>query len=141
MENLIGKAELTVAKSHLASSQGSGDIEVLATPVLIALMEKAAYLSIAPLLEPGETTVGTFISISHVSPTPEKSRVYAFSKLTNISENKKEFTFQVEAYDETGLIAKGEHKRVKVKREKFVQKAQNKLFSDARNTAPVPFNS
>ncbi len=141
MESLFGSAELTVKKEHLAENIGSGDTEVLSTPVIAALIEKAAYQSIASLLEPDETTVGTFISISHISPTPESMKIYAFSKLVSISQNQREFSFLVEAYDETGLICKGEHKRVKVKKQKFVQKAENKLFSDARNSAPVPFNS
>lgn len=141
MENLIGSAEITVKKENLAAAVGSGDTEVLATPSVAALMEKAASQSIVPLLAPDETTVGTFLSISHIAPTPEGLKAFAFSKLISISENQREFTFLVEAYDETGLISKGEHKRVKVKKEKFVQKAKNKLFSDARNSAPVPFNS
>ncbi|MDO5022211.1 MAG: thioesterase [Eubacteriales bacterium] len=140
MENILGSTELTVEKKHTAVNIGSGNVEVLATPVLIALLENAASQSVIPLLKEDETTVGSFISVSHLAPTPENLKVFAFSKLIDISPNQKEFTFQLEAYDETGLIAKGEHKRIKLKKDKFKQKSKNKLFSDARNSAPVPFN-
>ncbi len=66
---LTHTSTLIVGEQHLASSVGSGDLAVLATPVMISLMENAAMLAVADALSPGETTVGSEMSASHVRPT------------------------------------------------------------------------
>ena len=137
MDIIIGKAELTVEEKHLAVNIGSGSVKVLATPVMIALMEKAAAESLVPLLKTEETSVGTEISITHISATPETMRVFAFSKVTNIEG--RVYSFDIEAYDETGLIGKGTHKRAVLNEDRFILGTQKKLSSDARKVPSNPF--
>lgn len=120
-----GIAELTVSSNKLAVNVGSGSLEVFATPVMTMLMEKAACNCLAGYMENDETTVGTELNIQHVSATPEGMRVYSEAVLTAI--NGREFTFEVTAYDESGLIGKGTHKRFLVFGEKFTVKAKSKL--------------
>ena len=62
-------SKLTVQEQHLAVNVGSGDLRVLATPMMMALMENAAMMAVAPELEEGQSTVGGQISSSHVKPT------------------------------------------------------------------------
>lgn len=120
-----GIAELTVSSNKLAVNVGSGSLEVFATPVMTMLMEKAACNCLADYMENDETTVGTELNIQHVSATPEGMKVHAEAVLIAI--NGREFTFEVTAYDESGLIGKGTHKRFLVFGEKFTAKAKSKL--------------
>lgn len=120
-----GIAELTVSSNKLAVNVGSGSLEVFATPVMTMLMEKSACNCLADYMENDETTVGTELNIQHVSATPEGMKVHAEAVLTAI--NGREFTFEVTAYDESGLIGKGTHKRFLVFGEKFTAKAKSKL--------------
>ena len=92
---------------------------------MVMLMEKSACNCLAEYLENDETTVGTEINIKHVSATPENMKVSAEAVLTEI--NGREFTFSVKAYDESGLIGEGQHKRFLVFGEKFTAKAKSKL--------------
>lgn len=120
-----GISELNVSSNELAVNVGSGCLEVFATPVMAMLMEKAACNCLAEYIENGETTVGTELNIQHISATPEGMRVYSEAVLTAI--NGREFTFEVTAYDEAGLIGKGIHKRFLVFSEKFMLKTKSKL--------------
>lgn len=123
--NSSGKAEVTVSADKLAVNVGSGSLEVFATPVMIMLMEKSACNCLSEYLENDETTVGTEINVKHVSATPEGMKVSAEAVLKEI--NGREFTFSVKAYDESGLIGEGQHKRFLVFGEKFTAKAKLKL--------------
>lgn len=115
------KSVKIVKKEELADYVGSGDLEVFATPMVIALMENAAANLVKNYLEEGFTTVGTRISIGHINPTLEGVKTEARAKLLNF--DGKKFSFQVEASDESGIIAKGEHERFIVNIEKFKEKA------------------
>ena len=117
-EGLSHTSHLRVAPSDSALSQGSGDMEVLATPRMIALMENAAMLAVAPALEPGETTVGGQISITHLKPSPVGAEVSATAVLTQIDGRK--LTFSLSASEGDKLIGEGTHVRFIVKREKFL---------------------
>lgn len=122
---ITGKSEMTADSSTLAVNVGSGSLEVFATPVMIMLMEKASCQCIADYLENDETTVGTELNIKHISASPEGSQVYAVSELIGI--NGRELTFRVEAFDNSGPIGSGIHKRFTVYGEKFTAKAKQKL--------------
>ena len=108
-----------------AASMGSGSLDVLATPAVVALMEKAACELLAPYLEESVTTVGTKISINHTSASPEGATIKATAVLTEIDGRR--FCFDVFAYDNAGLIAKGTHERYSVKWEYFMKKTLDKL--------------
>lgn len=115
-----------VTAGDTAVSAGSGDLEVLATPVMVAAMEHAAKdcvsgeLSEGELSE-GETTVGTSLSIKHLSATPVGAYVRAEAELTEI--DRKRLVFAVKAYDGDGLIGEGVHERFIVDSRKFMEKA------------------
>lgn len=117
--------DLTVSSENTAISVGSGDLEVFATPMMIALMEKASSLCLKPFLEDSETSVGTFISTTHTSATPVGIIVKAISTIIEI--NGKEITFHITAEDNFGQIGEATHKRFVVNSEKFLQKAKAKL--------------
>ena len=124
-KGLTGTSELTVSDKDLAVNVGSGSLEVLATPVMVMLMEKAACACISDFLEGDETTVGTEINVKHISATPKNMKVCAEAELLEV--NGRELVFSVKAYDEAGDIGEGIHKRFVVYGEKFTAKANSKL--------------
>lgn len=111
---------LQVGEAHLAVNVGSGDLCVLATPMMMALMENAAMLAVAPELEEGQSTVGGQIASSHLKPTGMGHTVTATAELVKVEGRK--LYFKVSASDEEGLIGEGEHLRFVVGREKFMSK-------------------
>lgn len=122
---LKGRAEALVSDQNTATAACSGALPVFGTPFLCALMEEAAWKSIAPCLEPGQSTVGTKLDISHDAATPVGMKVWAESEVTQV--DGKRIVLNVTAYDEKGLIGKGTHERFIIQNERFVQKAQRKL--------------
>ena len=118
------KTELYVTDKNTAKAVGSGTLEVYATPQMINLMETCACFSVEPYMEPGKTTVGIGLSISHVSATPIGLKVWCESELIAIDGRK--LTFRVSAYDERGLIGEGTHERFIVDTQKFTAKVQAK---------------
>ena len=111
---------MTVSEGNTADYIGSGDMAVLATPAMVALMENAAMLAVALRLEEGETTVGSMISTSHLKPSRIGATVLATAELPAVEGRK--LTFKVAAYDGETLIGEGEHIRYIVNREKFLAK-------------------
>ena len=114
----------TVTRDKLAVSAGSGSVEVYATPMVIALMEKAASELAEKFIAEDYTTVGTAVSIEHIAATAEGIEVSAEAEL--ISHNGRSFEFYVTAYDNAGIIAKGTHSRFAVNAEKFLSKAKTR---------------
>ena len=117
---LTHKSQLVVSDSDTAISRGSGDMPVLATPAMMALMENAAMLAVSACLPEGCTTVGGHIESSHLSPTPIGSQVEAIAILEKVEGRK--LTFRVEAWQGDKLIGKGSHLRFIVDRQKFLSK-------------------
>lgn len=113
---------LTVEDRHLACNVGSGDLPVLATPVMLSLMENAAMLCVADEVGEGSTTVGGHISSSHLRPTPLGREIKALAELVKVEGRK--LSFRVQAFDENGLIGEGEHLRFIVDRSIFMSKVQ-----------------
>ncbi|MDE6034307.1 MAG: thioesterase family protein [Ruminococcus sp.] len=122
---ITGTAETVVSDGELAVTVGSGSLKVFATPCMIALIEKSACNCLSEYLENTDTTVGTEINVRHLSATPKSMTVSATATLTEV--NGREFVFNVKAYDETGLIGEGIHKRFLVNSEKFIQKTYSKI--------------
>ena len=122
-------AELTKAtivdNMNTAAFIGSGILDVFATPMMIALMENASSDCLAQFLDEGETSVGTYISASHISATPIGMSVTATAKIVAV--NGREVELVVEASDEKGKIGEGTHKRFVVFSEKFQAKTNSKL--------------
>ena len=118
-----GQRETVVTKEKTATGIGSGLLE--ATPIMIALMEESAFMSVNEILDEGFTTVGIAVDIKHIAATPVGMKVVAKSELIKI--DGRELTFNVEAYDEKGLIGEGVHKRFIVNNDKFQAKTDSKL--------------
>ena len=128
MEITVGmKAEVFsfVEKEDTAKEVGSGSLLVYATPCMVALMEGAACEAIEEAMADDKTTVGTELNIQHISATPVGMDVRAEAVVTAVEG--KVITFEIHAYDESGEIGCGTHKRVIVPAQKFLEKAYNKL--------------
>ncbi len=121
---LKGMAELLVKKENTAREMESGSLSVLATPALVALMEKAATRALEGHLEEGKTTVGIRIDVHHLAPTPLGMTVKARAELIDVEGQR--LHFQVEAGDETELIGRAEHFRVIIPGENFEKRAEGK---------------
>lgn len=117
---LTATSTLTVSASNTAMSAGSGDMAVLATPWLVALMENAAMRAVAPCLEPGLTTVGTAVSVSHIKASAVGAEVCAEAVLTAVEGRK--LTFSVSASEQGVTVGQGTHTRFIVDRERFLAK-------------------
>lgn len=113
-------SRLTVGNENTAISLGSGDMPVLATPAMMALMENAAMLAVASELEDGDTTVGGHIESSHLRPTPVGAEVSATATLEKIEGRK--LYFNIIAHQGDVVIGEGTHLRFIVSREKFLSK-------------------
>ena len=122
---LKGKVSTSVEREDTAQEVGSGSLLVYATPCMVALMEGAACDAINEAIPDGKTSVGIELNISHVSATPVGLEVYAEAELTAIDKNI--LTFKIAAYDESGLIGEGSHKRAVVTTQKFLEKCYEKL--------------
>ena len=119
-----GRAEIVVNEQNTAASMGSGNLDVFATPYMIALMEEASQRSVAPYLEEGQSTVGTRLCVSHDAATPLGMKVWAESLLTEIDGRR--LVFEVRAYDECGPIGQGTHERFIIRQQRFLEKVEAK---------------
>lgn len=118
-EGLTHTSRLTVTETQTAQVIGSGDLPVLATPVMLALMENAAMLAVANELEEGQTTVGGHISSSHLKPSKVGATVEATATLTKIDRRK--LFFHIVAKQDGEVIGEGDHLRFVVDKQRFMQ--------------------
>lgn len=119
------KVTVKVEEKDTAKAHGSGTLDVLATPRMIALMEESAYKCIEKYLDDTQSSVGTYLDVKHLSATPVGMDVYAESEIIELDGRR--VVFFVKAYDEKGLIGEGKHERFIVFSEKFVTKTYQKL--------------
>jgi len=123
---LQGRADLLVGEEHTAPRVGSGRVHVLATPVMINLIEAAALDAVERLLPAGRQSLGTVLNVRHIAATPVGMRVTATAAVTGIEG--RTIRFRVEARDERELIGDGTHERVVVNVAKFDERVQRKLM-------------
>lgn len=109
-----------VNNNNTAKTLGSGDMDVFATPAMVALMENAAMNAVAPHLEEGQTTVGTQISTSHIKASALGATITATAVLTAV--DGRSLTFEITARDGENVIGEGIHTRFIVDRERFLSK-------------------
>ncbi len=109
-----------VSAANTATTLGSGDMDVFATPAMVALMENAAMLAVRDHLPEGSATVGTQISTSHLKASPLGASITASAELIEVDSRR--LTFAVKAWDEKGTIGEGTHTRFVVDRERFLSK-------------------
>lgn len=117
---LAGKAETTVNTSNTALKMRSGDMDVFATPAMVALMEEAAVNALALVIPAEMSTVGTLLNVAHSKASPIGEKITAEAILAEVDGRR--LVFSVSAYDTKGVIGEGKHERFMVDREKFLSK-------------------
>ena len=122
---LTGSARITVGEEHTAPRVGSGRVRVLATPVMINVMEAAALDAVEALLPPDHQSLGTHLNVGHYAATPVGMDVRATAEVTKVEGRTIEF--RVEAFDDRERVGDGTHTRVVVNVERFDQRVQRKL--------------
>jgi predicted thioesterase len=121
---LTGKSEMVVREEDLVGRLGDAAVDVLSTPRLIQLLEAAAIDAIQEFIPSDHLSLGTQVKIKHLSPTPLGKKVTAHALLKEVEKNR--LFFLVEAHDEKEKIAEGEHERILVSKERFLQKVERK---------------
>ena len=109
---------VVVSKENVAATMGSGDLNVFATPAMVAL--NAAMSAVADELPEGSTTVGAMMNTTHIKPSAVGDTVSATAVLKEVEGRK--LTFEVRAQDSKGVIGEGTHVRYIVDKEKFMSK-------------------
>lgn len=120
-----GTAELVVGREHTAPFVGSGRIAVLATPVMINVIEAAALNAIEHLLPEGHQSLGIHLDVGHTAATPVGLRVTATAEVTAVEG--RTIRFRVEARDPFETIGGGTHERVVVSVKRFDERVQRKV--------------
>lgn len=116
--------EITVEHKDTAAAFGSGSVTVLATPMMVTLMENAALKAVENALPEGYTTVGTHLDVSHKAATPMGMKAFAEAELIEIKGKK--LIFSVKAYDEKEVVGEGTHTRYMVELESFLANTEKK---------------
>jgi predicted thioesterase len=124
---LRGSAEIVVGEEHTAPFVGSGRVRVLATPVMINLMEAAALDAVEKLLPAGHQSLGIHLDVRHFAATPVGMRVRVTAELVKV--DGRTLDFRVEARDEKEAIGDGLHQRVVVNVARFDERVQRKMGS------------
>lgn len=122
-----GKIELTVTKDKCAGAIGSGELDVFATPAMIALIEETCWKSVAPYLASGEGTVGTALNVRHVAATPVGLNVTCETELTLV--DRRRLLFDVKVFDPFGLVGEGTHERFIIQYDRFLKKVDEKRIA------------
>lgn len=120
------EVKITVTQEVTAANMRSGSLDVFATPYMVALMEQAASELCDKFTAEGISTVGTALNIQHLAATMVGKEVRAVATLTAFDGRKA--SFDVEAYDNAGLIGKGTHERFTVKIDRFLDKARERAL-------------
>jgi fluoroacetyl-CoA thioesterase len=124
----MGQASLTVRQEHLASQLKSSLLPpVLATPIMILVMENAALNAIRPFLDEGESAVGTVVDVRHIAATPIGQQVTAEARVTEVSDRR--IVFAVTARDEVEEIGSGTHERAVVDLQRISRRLKAKSRS------------
>lgn len=121
---LEATVEETVSEEMTAERLGSGNVPVLGTPAILAMVEAAAVAAVAAELDAAQTTVGASVELEHVAPTEVGARVTATAGLADVDGRRLRFTFEVT--DPAGPIARGSHLRVLVDRDRFLRGARDR---------------
>ncbi len=128
---LSASTEIMVGTRDTAPHVGSGKIKVLATPVLVMLLEEAALNAVEGLLPAGQQTVGTRLDVSHTAATPVGMRVHAHAEVVKVEGRK--LLFRVWAEDEVERIGEGSHERIIVTVDRFDLRTQGKMAAAVKN--------
>ena len=113
-----------VTEEYTAKHLGSGSVQVLATPAMIALMERTSHEAVEPLLAQEQTTVGVLVAVRHLAATPLGMEVRIRSELVAVDGRK--LTFAVEAFDVAEKVGEGTHERYVIDLARFEERLQRK---------------
>lgn len=119
---LRGEVSVTVGEAQTAAAFGAGGVHVFGTPVMIGLMENAAWTAVQPELPDGDTTVGILVNVRHLAATPLGGHVIATAELMEIDGRR--FVFHVTARDDKQLIGEGTHERARVNLARFMARVE-----------------
>lgn len=119
-----GDATIMVDEGQTAEAFGAGGVRVFGTPVMIGLMENAAWRLVQPEMNDGETTVGTLVNVRHLAATPVGGHVTATAELVEIDGRR--LVFHVTARDDHQLIGEGTHERARVLLERFLARLEGR---------------
>jgi fluoroacetyl-CoA thioesterase len=120
-----GQASLIVRQEHLASQLKSSLLPpVLATPIMILVMENAALNAIRPFLDEGESAVGTVVDVRHIAATPIGQQITAEARVVEVSDRR--IVFAVAARDEVEEIGSGTHERTVVDLQRIARRLDAK---------------
>lgn len=122
---LKGEKAIVVGEEHTAPHVGSGVVPVLATPIMVNLLEAAALAAVEEFLPAGYQTLGTVLNVRHFAATPVGLKVRALAELTAVEG--RTLTFALKAEDAVELIGEGTHQRVIVNVARFEQRVKKKL--------------
>lgn len=125
MEGKDREEVFVVSREDTALAVGSGTLEVLATPRLIAMMENVAMITVQDELRTGSTTVGTNINVNHIAATPVGCSVRVNATVIKVDGRK--IQYRLSAYDDVEKIAEGTHERYIVDVARFLSKSQSKI--------------
>lgn len=128
-KGLTAEVSAEVRDDMTARAVGSGEVNGLATPAMIALMEAAAVKAVAGELEEGESSVGTHLNVSHSAPTPVGMTVTARAELTGIVG--RQLVFRIQARDEVGEIGSATHERFVVRLDSFEGKVAERRATES----------
>jgi fluoroacetyl-CoA thioesterase len=121
---LRGTSTVVVAEENTAAHFGAGGVHVFGTPMMIGLMENAAFSAIQPLLPEGQSSVGTRVNVTHLAATPIGMTVTATAELIEVDGRR--LVFRVEARDEKELIGEGQHERFIITLDRFLSRIAEK---------------
>ena len=127
-----GQITMTVQNEHLASTMGNTGVDVLATPMVAMMFEAAATDALRSVMKPGEISVGTWISVYHLKPTPPGMSVTA--KVTLAESKGTRYLFDVEVYDEAEKVAEGKIERAIIDRDRFYRSLDEKRVRKRKET-------
>ncbi len=119
-KGIKGRLEMKVTEDVTASHIGSGTVRVLATPMMIALMERTSRISVKPYIGEGQETVGTHVNVSHVSAVPVGGDVWCETEVVDV--DRRRVTFKVAVYSDKGLVGEGLHERFVIDVDHFASK-------------------
>ena len=124
-EKIIGVFEAPVTEENTAKAMGSGSLPVFATPAMVAMMEHAAVNALEGRLPEGIDSVGIAINVEHLAASPIGAMIRTEACLT--AADGRSYDFEIEAFDNTGLIGKATHRRATVKVERFLEKTEQRI--------------
>lgn len=120
-----GRFSIMVDEKHMASTMGNTGVDVLATPVVAMLFEKAASDALREVMKDGEISVGTWISVYHLRPTPPGMSVTTKVTLKEVRGNR--YLFDVEVHDEVEKVAEGKIERAIIDKARFYNSLDSKI--------------